>query len=289
MRPMGRLACKGAAARPGVEAATNNNDNNSSSSSSSKGHDVSQKARQPRSPGRSTLPVVCFCLCRYKGKIDTWYLLTVVYLRAGLRGPPDVDSAIAQAPRRRLHLQSGQPGLHSLRAAKPTPTMRPLSGGDGPSAARPPSRNAGAPSSHVPTTFFMRSAEDVEHRETPFGVQSLADHLEAALDSKHIPLARRSLSRPSHESSPPSQPSQSPKPSHQHSSSDHLPHYTLPASTHHTPDGPVLADPASFPQLVMPSIQMPSRRPFTTKGKAMGKLKVLLAGQAGMSFAAVVL
>jgi hypothetical protein len=37
-----------------------------------------------------------------------------------------------------------------------------------------------------------------------------------------------------------------------------------------------------FPQLVMPSIQMPSRRPFTTKGKAMGKLKVLIAGEAGM-------
>jgi hypothetical protein len=37
----------------------------------------------------------------------------------------------------------------------------------------------------------------------------------------------------------------------------------------------------SFPQLVMPSIQMPTRRPFTTKGKAMGKLKVLVAGEAG--------
>jgi hypothetical protein len=37
----------------------------------------------------------------------------------------------------------------------------------------------------------------------------------------------------------------------------------------------------SFPQLVMPSIQMPSRRPFTTKGKAMGKLKVLVAGESG--------
>jgi hypothetical protein len=37
----------------------------------------------------------------------------------------------------------------------------------------------------------------------------------------------------------------------------------------------------SFPQLVMPSIQMPSRRPFTVKGKAMGKLKVLVAGEAG--------
>lgn len=37
----------------------------------------------------------------------------------------------------------------------------------------------------------------------------------------------------------------------------------------------------SFPQLVMPSIQMPSRRPFTTKGKSLGKLKVLVAGEAG--------
>jgi len=38
---------------------------------------------------------------------------------------------------------------------------------------------------------------------------------------------------------------------------------------------------ATFPQLVMPSIQMPSRRPFTTKGKAMGKLKVMVAGELG--------
>lgn len=37
----------------------------------------------------------------------------------------------------------------------------------------------------------------------------------------------------------------------------------------------------SFPELVMPSIQMPKRRPFTTKGKAMGKLKLLVAGEPG--------
>lgn len=37
----------------------------------------------------------------------------------------------------------------------------------------------------------------------------------------------------------------------------------------------------SFPQLVMPSIQMPTRRPFTTRGKAMGKLKVMVAGEQG--------
>ncbi|KAK4163440.1 hypothetical protein QBC43DRAFT_239081 [Cladorrhinum sp. PSN259] len=38
----------------------------------------------------------------------------------------------------------------------------------------------------------------------------------------------------------------------------------------------------SAPQLVMPSIKMPSRRPFTTEGKAMGKLKALVAGDSGV-------
>ncbi|KAK2807553.1 hypothetical protein FQN50_005421 [Emmonsiellopsis sp. PD_5] len=37
----------------------------------------------------------------------------------------------------------------------------------------------------------------------------------------------------------------------------------------------------STPQLIMPSIKMPSRRPFTEKGKSMGRFKILLAGAAG--------
>jgi hypothetical protein len=37
----------------------------------------------------------------------------------------------------------------------------------------------------------------------------------------------------------------------------------------------------SFPQLVMPMMKMPTRRPFTTKGKAMSKLKVMVAGETG--------
>lgn len=40
---------------------------------------------------------------------------------------------------------------------------------------------------------------------------------------------------------------------------------------------------SSFPELVMPSLQMPTRRPFTDKGRAMGKLKVLVAGESGKS------
>lgn len=41
-----------------------------------------------------------------------------------------------------------------------------------------------------------------------------------------------------------------------------------------------LAD--SAPQLIMPSIEMPSRRPFTERGKRMGNFKVLIAGGKGV-------
>ncbi|PGH02035.1 hypothetical protein AJ80_08929 [Polytolypa hystricis UAMH7299] len=37
----------------------------------------------------------------------------------------------------------------------------------------------------------------------------------------------------------------------------------------------------STPQLIMPSIKMPSRRPFTDRGKAMGRFKILVAGAPG--------
>jgi hypothetical protein len=42
-----------------------------------------------------------------------------------------------------------------------------------------------------------------------------------------------------------------------------------------------LMDSGSAPQLVMPSIKMPSRRPFTERGKNLGRLKVLIAGDSG--------
>jgi len=47
--------------------------------------------------------------------------------------------------------------------------------------------------------------------------------------------------------------------------------------------GSELIDSGSAPQLVMPSIKMPSRRPFTERGKNMGRLKVLIAGDSGMN------
>ncbi|KAL8388553.1 hypothetical protein RB595_009052 [Gaeumannomyces hyphopodioides] len=43
-----------------------------------------------------------------------------------------------------------------------------------------------------------------------------------------------------------------------------------------------MEDSESSPQLVMPSIKMPSRRPFSQEGKAIGRLKVLIAGESGI-------
>lgn len=48
------------------------------------------------------------------------------------------------------------------------------------------------------------------------------------------------------------------------------------------PDVPSpMIDSGTAPQLVMPSIKMPSRRPFTDEGKRIGKFKVLIAGDSG--------
>lgn len=40
---------------------------------------------------------------------------------------------------------------------------------------------------------------------------------------------------------------------------------------------------SSMPELVMPSLSMPSRRPFTARGRMMGRLKVCVAGAKGAS------
>ncbi|KFY99372.1 hypothetical protein V498_00808 [Pseudogymnoascus sp. VKM F-4517 (FW-2822)] len=45
---------------------------------------------------------------------------------------------------------------------------------------------------------------------------------------------------------------------------------------------PDVMEGSSSSQLVMPSLQMPSRRPFTDKGKNMGRLKILIAGDSGV-------
>lgn len=46
---------------------------------------------------------------------------------------------------------------------------------------------------------------------------------------------------------------------------------------------PMSLDVLVAPQLIMPEITIPSRRPFTTRGKNIGRLKVLIAGDSGVS------
>jgi hypothetical protein len=221
--------------------------------------------------------------------------------------------------------------------------------------------HAAAPSNNGPTTFFMRSEQEMEQslaasqstlslgrqRDSTYGVQSLADTLEAAFGAESSAASNKADSRSnagshdkhalrsgSHSSSSDSaksleSPLTSPlrklkrKLSSRTTSTPLTPSIVdapspLPASA--IPSTPTsvslrslkLSDEEftldevasqvitssgeedddddmetqqgasnSFPQLVMPSIQMPTRRPFTTKGKNMGKLKVLVAGQAG--------
>ncbi|KAF2007255.1 hypothetical protein P154DRAFT_592475 [Amniculicola lignicola CBS 123094] len=235
--------------------------------------------------------------------------------------------------------------------------MRPSSGGDVLPSARPRSRKSSVadasapnhgPASHVPTTFFLRSESEMEQsvsssqgtestsrlRGSNYGVQSLADTLEAAFgqegsegDKKESPRlashgSPRLSRRPSEssKSSPkrthrrkPSNPalsapltplnteSPSPYPTsavpstpksvsvHSLKLSDEESNVDESSSQAIASSGDEEEEPASrgeagvsFPQLVMPSLQMPTRRPFTTKGKAMGKLKVLVAGEAGL-------
>lgn len=43
------------------------------------------------------------------------------------------------------------------------------------------------------------------------------------------------------------------------------------------------SNPDGISQFIMPCLRMPSRRPFTERGKAMGRLKVVIAGASGES------
>ncbi|KAF1958901.1 hypothetical protein CC80DRAFT_468711 [Byssothecium circinans] len=241
--------------------------------------------------------------------------------------------------------------------------MRPLSGGDSLPSARPRSRkssvaDASTVASHVPTAFFIKSEGEMEqslastkpseppskHHDSTFGVQSLADTLEAAFGpqgsvehgkgantGKLAPKPKEKSSRPSTGSpkasrkeadsckasptrllrrkpsnntvSNPFTPldvdSRSPAPTSAMPSTprsisvqslklsdeelglDEVASQAL-ASSEEEEEDTTMEGSSSFPQLVMPSIQMPARRPFTAKGKAMGKLKVLVAGEAGI-------
>ncbi|CAI9630715.1 unnamed protein product [Alternaria burnsii] len=250
--------------------------------------------------------------------------------------------------------------------------MRPQLGGDAlPPTVKPRSRKSSvdhpaAPSSNVPTTFVMKRVGDLEHTMAPhsatstakqqdnnFGVQSLADTLDAAFGpegtaagaetdtaSKTRHQGAKSSRSESHSSSTDSVPPQDKsrttsvrKLRRNFTNHDSITHFKLPVTSADIPSPlPTSAmgstprsasivslklsdeesamddavsqavvssgeeeeqmqtqqDTMSFPQLVMPEMQMPTRRPFTTKGKAMGKLRVMVAGETGVGKSSLV-
>lgn len=250
--------------------------------------------------------------------------------------------------------------------------MRPAAGGDALPPVRTRSRKssvaehsaAHASVAHaVPTTFFLRSEEEMEQslaeptssgsiskqRDSTYGVQSLADALETAFGDgndtqedackegtsglkrkdgetsprpaskssdkvqdvksdclgprdtsskkNHIqqtsqqtfstPITPLNAESPVPDSVVPSTPKsvslKSFRLSDEESGLDEAASQAIASSGEEEEEDTQIEDSGSFPQLVMPSIQMPSRRPFTAKGKNMGRLKVLIAGEAGKS------
>jgi hypothetical protein len=100
------------------------------------------------------------------------------------------------------------------------------------------------------------------------------------------PLTPLSFASPSLDLSEPSSPKSMSLRSFQHSDDDFLDDRSSQAVVSDSEDegilDPMPQDSVTTPQFIMPSIMMPSRRPFTARGQELGKLKVLLAGASGM-------
>ena len=104
------------------------------------------------------------------------------------------------------------------------------------------------------------------------------------LDNASHPLTPLSFASPtldlSEPGSPKSMSSRSLRPSDDELMDDHSSQAII-SDGEEEEETPAIADSTLAPQFIMPSIMMPSRRPFTTRGQELGKLKVLLAGRAG--------
>ncbi|GAD92632.1 conserved hypothetical protein [Paecilomyces variotii No. 5] len=145
------------------------------------------------------------------------------------------------------------------------------------SESRPPPEGDAIPDAHEdandPPTITRRSTLK------PFDWHD--DHRQEASSRPITPLNLGSLEDPSSlPSSPKSTSNLSLKPLDDISITDEISSQALASGDEEEPvDTQPLPDSTS--QLIMPSIKMPSRRPFTDRGKTMGRLKVLVAGAAG--------
>lgn len=108
----------------------------------------------------------------------------------------------------------------------------------------------------------------------------------ASITSASQPLTPLSYASPTFESSEAGSPKSMSLRSFRHSDDDSLDGRSSQAIMSDSEEEEEADLPASAsmtaPQFIMPSIMMPSRRPFTPRGQELGKLKILLAGSSGM-------
>ncbi|KAL8683264.1 MAG: hypothetical protein Q9186_000766 [Xanthomendoza sp. 1 TL-2023] len=138
------------------------------------------------------------------------------------------------------------------------------------------------------TLRAITRSRDVSHEESSSGKGGDIDspsfglpRLLSALPSVSSLSQDSQGAHPSLPSSPKSTSSHSFRPSDQESMYDGA-SQAVASSEDEADTAQSAAVPDSAPQLVMPSIQMPSRRPFTDRGRKMGRLKILLAGDSGL-------
>lgn len=108
---------------------------------------------------------------------------------------------------------------------------------------------------------------------------SVKGHIQTSQEGCLTPLLIPSVT-----SSPPSSPkstsARSTRPSEPESTAEETGSQAILSSGDEERPSQQLAE--SAPQLIMPSIKMPSRRPFTERGKRIGNFKILIAGSKGL-------
>jgi hypothetical protein len=130
------------------------------------------------------------------------------------------------------------------------------------------------PSSRRRSTIKPSSAERMRRRSSAVEPDPPPENDRASTPS---PLPSQNVSLPS---SPKSTSSRSLQKSDEDMNSDDAGSQAV-ASSEEDEESPPPAIQDSQPELIMPSIKMPSRRPFTPRGKRLGRFKILVAGQKG--------
>ena len=143
----------------------------------------------------------------------------------------------------------------------------------------------GPPSSKSLQEDDMEESKNARRRSTlkPFGSVIRESSMRPSLtDAASRPLTPLHPDEPSSlPSSPKSISNQSLRPLDDISITDEIGSQTIESDEEDRPGASPRLGPHAASQFIMPSIRMPSRRPFTERGKAMGRFKILLAGAPG--------